>query len=152
MRGVPPTASTTVDLAELAAQLRHGLGRLARRLRREGAGPGISGPLVSAITTIERHGSMTIGALSTHELVQPPTMTRIVATLLDEGLDTRTADPFDRRIAWLAVTPAGRKLLAQRRRRMDAYLLRRLKALPPEDVEVLTRAAEIVADLTEEPR
>jgi DNA-binding MarR family transcriptional regulator len=147
-----PSAVPTVDLSEIAAQLRHGVGRLARRLRREGGGPGISAPLVSALTTIERHGTVTVGALSTHEQVQPPTMTRIVATLVEDGLVSRTPDPFDRRIGWLSVTPEGRKLLARRRRRMDAYLVARLKALPPEDVEVLERAAEIVAGLTEDPR
>jgi DNA-binding MarR family transcriptional regulator len=145
-----PTTAPALDLSEIAARLRHGVGRLARRLRREGVGPGITAPLVSALTTTERHGTMTIGALSTHEQVQPPTMTKIVASLVEGGLVTRTADPLDRRIAWLSVTPEGRKLLARRRRRMDAYLVGRLKALPPEDVEVLERAAEIIAGLTQE--
>jgi DNA-binding MarR family transcriptional regulator len=149
MRCVPSTVPA-VDLSEIAAQLRHGVGRLARRLRREGGGPGITGPLVSALTTIERHGTMTVGALSHHEQVQPPTMTKIVAALVEDGLVSRTPDPFDRRIAWLSVTPEGRRLLARRRRRMDAYLVARLKALPTEDVEVLERAAEIVARLTED--
>jgi DNA-binding MarR family transcriptional regulator len=149
MKGMPATVPT-VDLSEIAAQLRHEVGRLARRLRREGGGPGITAPLVSALTTIERHGTMTVGALSTHEQVQPPTMTTIAAALVEDGLVTRAPDPLDRRIAWLSVTPDGRKLLARRRRRMDAYLVGRLKALPPEDVEVLKRAAEIVARLTED--
>jgi DNA-binding MarR family transcriptional regulator len=79
-------------------------------------------------------------------------MTAIAAALVEDGLVTRTPDPLDRRIAWLSVTPEGRRLLARRRRRMDAYLVRRLKALPPEDVQILARAAEIVAGLTEEQR
>lgn len=92
-----------------------------------------------------------MGALSTHEQVQPPTMTKIVAGLVEEGLVARTPDPLDRRIAWLTVTPEGRKLLARRRRNMDSFLLRRLRSLPPEDVATLERAAEIIAQLTEEP-
>lgn len=147
-----PSTAPTLDLSEIAAQLRHGVGRLARRLRREGGGPGITAPLVSALTTIERHGTMNVGSLSTHEQVQPPTMTKIVAALVDDGLVTRTADPLDGRVAWLSVTPAGRKLLAQRRRRMDAYLVARLKALAPEDIATLERAAQIVAQLTEDPK
>jgi DNA-binding MarR family transcriptional regulator len=147
-----PAAPAAVDLAELAAHLRHGVGRLARRLRREGAAPGASQPQLSALTAIERHGTMTMGALAAHEQVQPPTMTTIVASLLSEGLVTRTPDPLDRRIAWLVVTPAGRKLLSRRRRKMDAFLVGRLRALPPEDVATLERAADIVAGLTEEPR
>jgi hypothetical protein len=35
---------------------------------------------------------------------------------------------------------------------MDAFLVGRLRALPPEDVATLERAADIIADLTEEPR
>jgi DNA-binding MarR family transcriptional regulator len=147
-----PPAPAAVDLAELAAQLRHGVGRLARRLRREGAAPGASQPQLSALTTIDRHGTMTMGALAAHEQVQPPTMTAIVASLLAEGLVTRTPDPLDRRIAWLVVTPEGRKLLSRRRRNMDAFLVRRLRALPHEDVATLQRAADIMAELTDGPR
>jgi DNA-binding MarR family transcriptional regulator len=147
-----PASPATVNLGELAAQLRHGVGRLARRLRREGSAPGASQPQLSALTTIERHSTMTMGALAAHEQVQPPTMTAIVAPLLAEGLVTRTPDPLDRRIAWLVVTPEGRKLLSRRRRNMDAFLVGRLRALPPEDVATLERAADIIADLTEEPR
>jgi DNA-binding MarR family transcriptional regulator len=147
-----PAAAAAVNLTELAAQLRHGVGRLARRLRREGSTPGGSQPQLSALTTIDRHGPMTMGALAAHEQVQPPTMTTIVASLLAEGLVTRTPDPLDRRIAWLVVTPEGRKLLSRRRRNMDAFLVGRLRALPPEDVATLARATEIIAELTEEPR
>ena len=146
-----PTAPASVDLAEIAAHLRHEVGRLARRLRREGAAPGAGQPQLSALTAIERHRTMTMGALSTHEQVQPPTMTKIVAGLVEEGLVARAPDPLDRRIAWLTVTPEGRKLLARRRRNMDSFLVRRLRALPPEDVATLERAAEIISGLTEEP-
>ncbi len=150
--GAVPVAPATVNLAELASQLRYGVGRLARRLRREGAAPGASQPQLSALTTIERHRTMTMGALAAHEQVQPPTMTTIVAALVAEGLVTRTSDPLDRRIAWLVVTPSGRRLLSRRRRNMDAFLVGRLRALPPEDVATLDRAADIIADLTGEPR
>ena len=146
-----PAAPATLDLAEIAARLRHGVGLLARRLRREGAAPGPGQPQVSALTAIERHGTMTMGALSTHEQVQPPTMTKIVAGLVEDGLVTRVPDPLDRRIAWLTVTPEGRRLLSRRRRNMDSFLVKRLRALPPDDVATLERAAEIIAGLTEEP-
>jgi DNA-binding MarR family transcriptional regulator len=141
---------TSLDLPEIAAQLRHGIGRLARRLRREGAAPGPGQPQLSALTTIEAHGTMTMGALSAAEQVQPPTMTKIVAGLVEEGLVARTPDPLDRRIAWLAVTTEGRRLLARRRRNMDAFLLKRLRALPADDAATLERAARIIAELTEE--
>jgi hypothetical protein len=62
-----PAASTTMNLDEIAARLRHGVGRLARRLRREGAEGGTGQPQLSALTAIERHRTMTMGALSTHE-------------------------------------------------------------------------------------
>jgi DNA-binding MarR family transcriptional regulator len=146
-----PAAPATVDLAEIAARLRHGVGLLARRLRREGAAPGPGQPQVSALTAIERHGTMTMGALSSHEQVQPPTMTKIVAGLVEDGLVARAPDPLDRRIAWLTVTQEGRRLLSRRRRNMDSFLMKRLRALPPEDVATLQRAAEIIAGLTEEP-
>jgi hypothetical protein len=34
---------------------------------------------------------------------------------------------------------------------MDSFLVKRLRSLPPEDVATLERAADIIAELTEEP-
>jgi DNA-binding MarR family transcriptional regulator len=142
------TIAAPIDTAELASRLRLGVTRLARKLRQQ-AEPGITPSLLSALSTIERAGPMTIGDLCAAEQVQPPTMTRRVASLVEAGLVARTVDPADRRVAWVRVTPAGAKSLAQTRKRKEAYLAKRLRQLEPDRLAVLEEAAAILDELVE---
>jgi DNA-binding MarR family transcriptional regulator len=139
----------TTDVAQLASRLRLGVTRLARRLRRE-AEAGITPSLLSALSTVEREGPMTIGDLGAAEHVQPPTMTRIVAALVDAGLLERWTDPRDRRVSWVRATAAGARLIARSRSRKDAYLAKRLRRLEPRELAVLEEAAGILERLVEE--
>jgi DNA-binding MarR family transcriptional regulator len=85
------------------------------------------------------------------EQVQPPTMTRIVAALVEAELVVREPDPADGRVAWVRVTPQGRRLLERSRRRKEAYLAKALRSLEPEDLRTLETAAEILERLTDAP-
>lgn len=138
--------TTTIDTTELASRLRLGVTRLARKLRQE-AEQGISPSQLVALSTIERAGPMTMGELCAAEQVQPPSMTRTVAGLVEAGLVTRDVDPTDRRVAWLSVTPDGAKLLTRSRRRKEEYLSRELRRLEPRELATLDRAAEILTRL-----
>jgi DNA-binding MarR family transcriptional regulator len=142
------TTVTPIDTAELASRLRLGVTRLARKLRQQ-AEPGITPSLLSALSTIERAGPMTIGELCAVEQVQPPTMTRLVASLVETGMVERSVDPQDRRVAWVRVTPAGARSLGQTRKRKEAYLAKRLRRLEPERLAVLEEAAAILDQLVE---
>jgi DNA-binding MarR family transcriptional regulator len=142
------TTIAPIDTAELASRLRLGVTRLARKLRQQ-AEPGMTPSLLSALSTIERAGPMTIGELCAVEQVQPPTMTRLVASLVETGMVERNVDPDDRRVAWVRVTPAGARSLAQTRKRKEAYLARRLRRLEPERLAVLEEAAAILDQLVE---
>lgn len=142
------TRDTVPDTTELASHLRLAVTRLARKLRQESE-LGLSLSLHAALSTIERAGAVTLGDLAACEQVQPPTMTRIVSALVDAGLVSREADPADGRVAWVFPTVEGRRLLQRSRRRKEAYLARRLREIPPEDLEVLERAASILERLTE---
>lgn len=136
-------------VTDLASELRLAVTRLARRLRQEGA-EGITPSQLSALASIEHHGPITLGDLAAHERVQPPTMTRIVAALADQGLVAREVDPDDRRVARVRVTSAGRRLLARSRRRKAAYLASRLRRLDDDERLLLARAVPILERLLEE--
>jgi DNA-binding MarR family transcriptional regulator len=92
---------------------------------------------------------MTIGDLCAAEQVQPPTMTRLVASLVEAGLVERNVDPADRRVAWVRVNPAGARSLAQTRKRKEAYLAKRLRRLDSDRLAVLEEAAAILDELVE---
>jgi len=144
-----PSAPPVTDLAGLASRLRLSVFRASRTLRRESQA-GISPSMLAALSTIDRHAPITAGDLALHEQVRKPTVTRILAGLVDEGLIERTADPLDRRVAWVQLTPAGRALMRNVRRRSDRFLAGRLSALDPTDLSTLERAAEILDRITEQ--
>jgi DNA-binding MarR family transcriptional regulator len=144
------TTTAPPDTAALAARLRLGVTRLARKLRQE-AEPGITPSMLAALSSAERQGPLTMRDLCAAEQVQPPSMTRIVAALADAGLVAREADPDDGRVVWVRVTPEGRRLLDRSRRRKEAYLARALRTLDPDDVATLEDAAALLERLTEVP-
>ncbi|MFN2504196.1 MAG: MarR family winged helix-turn-helix transcriptional regulator [Acidimicrobiales bacterium] len=140
--------ATSID-TELAGRLRLVVTRLGRRLRRQ-AGSDLTPSQISALSSLERLGPLTLGELSTVEGVRPPTMTKIVSALEEEGLVARRTDPRDRRVAHVAVTSSGRRLLAQTRSQTDAYLAARLQDLPPDDLAALQRAVDLLEHVLEE--
>ncbi|MFF1632149.1 MarR family winged helix-turn-helix transcriptional regulator, partial [Streptomyces sp. NPDC058272] len=64
----------------------------------------------------------------------------LVQRLEAQSLASRVADPEDGRVRLVAITDAGRELLAERRREGDARVAGLLAALPEQDVQVLSEA------------
>ena len=139
-------AETSPTATDIAAGLRLVVNRLARRMRQE-ADAGIGVSMLSALAVIDGAGRMTLGELAASEQVQPPTMTRIAAALEERGLVVREADPKDGRVAWLRVSPDGRKFLERTRGRKNAYLARRLRDFTDEDRRTLERAVTLMQRL-----
>ena len=144
MASTPTTAPEirgALDNEELASRLRLNINRLHRRLRQESLA-GLSPAQASALGAVNRLGSPTLGELAAIEQVQPPTMTRIVATLTDSGMVTRVTDVADRRSARVRITPAGKRSLERIRTLKNAFLTRRLADLSPAEQ---ARATELIA-------
>ena len=140
--------------AVLATALRISVSRLARRLRVERTVPGSGEPDLSdtqlaALAALERHGAMTPGELAEHEKVQPPSMTRVVAALVESGLVTRAPHPTDKRQVLLTATSGGRDLVNKARRRRDVWLAKRLAELAPPERAALQAAAPILEKLSQ---
>jgi DNA-binding MarR family transcriptional regulator len=142
--------TTSPPVAEIAARLRLAVVRTARRLRQDAnraEGASLSPTLTVALATVEHHGPLTPSELAERERVQRPTATRIVASLVELGLVTRTPDPSDGRGFLVAPTAEGRALLRRLRGRKNAYLAKRMRDLDPDEVATLERAAEILERL-----
>jgi DNA-binding MarR family transcriptional regulator len=145
----------TSSLTGSAARLRLAIVRTARRLRQEAVGAGgseLTPTAASALATVERHGPLTPSELAEIERVKRPTATRTLRLLTEAGLVDRAPDPDDGRSALVSVSAAGRERLRRLRGRKNAYLARRMRDLPAEDVEALERAAAILEEILEEPR
>jgi DNA-binding MarR family transcriptional regulator len=133
---------------DLAARLRLAVTRLARRLRQQAEGE-ITPSQLSALSSVDRLGPITLGDLAAVERIQPPSMTRIVSGLEEAGLVTRKVDERDRRVARVETTVAGQRFLERSRGRKNAYLAARVRTLSAEDRAVLARAATLLEQLLE---
>jgi DNA-binding MarR family transcriptional regulator len=122
------TSQPVLTHEDVATRLRIAVNRLQRRLRHQSL-EGLSPAQASALGTVNRLGQPTLGELASIEQVQPPSMTRIVASLVDSGMVTREADPSDRRSMRVRITPAGTRTLERMRTAKNAFLLRRLDEL-----------------------
>jgi DNA-binding MarR family transcriptional regulator len=145
-------APTTEKLARtdagLAAALRISVARLTRRLRSERDPDNeLSIGQLSVLGALFRDGACSIGELASHERVQPPSMTRTVNCLEEEGYVVRRAHETDRRQVVIELAEKGGATLAADRRRRDAWLARRLRELTPEERSVLRKAAPILERL-----
>ena len=145
------TQKVDTTLTDAAARLRLGIVRTARRLRQEAAGEaGLLTPTsTAALATIERHGPLTPSEIAELERVKRPTVTRTLGCLEREGLVERTPDPSDGRSSLVSVNAAGRERLRRLRGRKNAYLAKRMRDLPAEDIAALERAAAILEQMLE---
>ena len=113
--------------------------RLARRLRKH-SGTQVSPSQFSALTVLERHGSLRLGDLARREQISKSSGTRLVANLEAKGLVQRVGDETDGRITYVELTPGGRKHLAEATQRATSYLRRQLDMLSPSDRSTLLAA------------
>lgn len=134
--------------AGLAAALRVSVARLTRRLRSERDPDNeLSIGQLSVLGALFRGGACSIGELAAHERVQPPSMTRTVNCLEEDGYVVRRPHATDGRQVVIELADKGRTTLDADRRRRDAWLARQLRELTPEERAVLRKAAPILERL-----
>lgn len=133
--------------AALASSLRLSVMRLARRLRLERRADDRTLNQLAVLGTLDRHGPLSVGELASLEKVKPPSMTRTVACLEEAGLVTRRPHERDGRQVVVELTAAATDVLADDRRRRDAWLAQRLGVLDPGERELLRDVAPLLERL-----
>src|SRR5271156_709486 len=114
---------------EIADQLHSAAIHLLRKLRKEDEGSGLNAPRLSALSVIVFGGPVTLGDLAAAEQVRPPTMTRIVNALEEQGLVLKKQNTDDGRSPLISATPAGKKLWMEGRARRVRALAKQIAAL-----------------------
>src|SRR5688572_15451168 len=107
--------------AVTADRLHSGAIRLLRRLRKQDAASGLSGPQASALSVLAYGVAMNLGRLAAAEQVRAPTMSRLVKDM--EAVDRvfRRPDPADASGVILDATERGRAMFDRaRERRLSA--------------------------------
>ena len=146
---MPSVAKVSRSDSGLASSLRVSVARLHRRLRTEDVvDRQVSVGGLAVLALLAREGERTIGQIAAAERVQPPSMTRTVTCLQEDGYVERCPHPTDGRQVVVRLAARGVELLAAERRRRDAWLARRLRELTPEERAVLRQAAPILEKLS----
>ncbi|NIR46434.1 MAG: MarR family transcriptional regulator [Gemmatimonadetes bacterium] len=145
-RSRQPARSTS--LTRTADRLHSAAIHLLRRLRVEDQATGLSAPRLSALSVVVFAGPITIGDLAAAEGVRPPTVSRLVKGLEEDGLVARRRDPDDRRVQWIRATIRGRRALEKGQDRRVARLAAELARLPREEQRLLADASRVLQRLT----
>ncbi|MCU1425862.1 MAG: MarR family transcriptional regulator [Microbacteriaceae bacterium] len=134
----------------LGHELRVTLLRLARRVRAERADDAMSDARLSVLFALFNEGAQTLGSLSEHERVTPPSMNRTINSLVESGIVTRVSDASDGRKVTIDLSPEGRRLVKETRRKRDAWFASRLASLNPDERAALDAAAPILRRLADQ--
>ncbi len=130
-------------------QLRLAIQRLARRIRSNAPDDDISESQRSVLFTLGTHGRQSLGSLSEHERVTPPSMNRTVNALVASGHITRETDEEDGRRIHIDLSNTGHAFVNETRRRRDVWFTQHLQSLTEEQRRILEPAVPILKELAE---
>ncbi|MBC7760508.1 MAG: winged helix-turn-helix transcriptional regulator [Candidatus Saccharibacteria bacterium] len=129
--------------------IRLAIQRLARRIRSMQADDDVTEGQRAVLFALSKNGPQTLGSLSEHERVTPPSMNRTINALVDLGLVTRKTAPDDARKVSLDLSSTGHAFVSETQRRRDAWFTTRLDALPAEQRRLLREVTPILRDLAD---
>ena len=132
------------DARSLASRLRLAVVRLNRRLRAQRTSTAVTLTQFSALSSLKKCGPMTPGELAAKEVVQPPSMTRVIAALEEIGYVSRRPHPTDGRQSIVELTEDGLAYVLADISAREAWLDKRLAQLTDDERRTLTEAAEII--------
>lgn len=110
----------------------------------------LTGPQLSILTEVARRGEVPIGALAKATFLGPPTVTGIVDRLERQGLVSRVRAETDRRQVLIALTAAGKRVLARDPSPLHAGFRAQLLELPKVEQRQICEALERVASMMEQ--
>lgn len=127
-------------------QLARSVTRLNRRLRQERQ-TDLTPTQLSVLSAVVKIGPATPSAIAAHERVQPPSITRTLTCLVDEGFAIREPHPDDGRQVLISISDKGDAVLAEERDRRDEWLARRLAELTTPERKILREATALLERL-----
>ena len=134
---------------DLPQELRLIIQRLSRRVRFERTEDEITDGQRSVLFHLFGDGPQTLGELAARDRVSPPSMNRTVNALVGLEFVTREASATDGRKVTIDLTPVGRALVQETRRKRDAWFSARIARLTPEQRATLEAAAPILRELAD---
>ena len=130
----------TADPLTVANELRPVLLRLARELRRETEGLGITSRQATLLWQIRSHPGLSLRELASEERISAPALSGHVDRLVKAGLVERVREDGDRRRVGLALTEDVARLLKRVRARRTSWLADRLRELEAGEIDAIEAA------------
>ena len=134
-RSIPDAPDLATEVADLLHQVNHNI----RRQAMADAGPsGVTGSQMRAMRTLIRRGDpMWMSELADALGIVRRSATSVIDGLEQLGLVRRAEDPTDRRAVGVQLTEAGRKMMAEARRRRRSAAGQVLGSLSETDLTTL---------------
>jgi DNA-binding MarR family transcriptional regulator len=133
--------------SDVAARLQKLATRLLRQARLMDDGCSLTSAQYAALSTLNSHPDLSLTELARLELVSHPTMSRIVAALIKQGLVERSGAAQDKRSTRLSLTALGRDAYVSVYSRRLALIETMLSRLKPETVADLLQVLEDLPQL-----
>ena len=133
---------TTHDYLETLLVSAHRLTRIAASITGDTSSPA----LWRTLSILRVDGPLRIGALAEASRVSQPTMTKLLAKIVERELVYRIADVEDSRAWLIALAEKGERALVDHRRELGAALAPLFDGLSELDRATLERAASILED------
>jgi len=130
-------------------EIRLAIQRLARRIRSMQSDESVTEGQRAVLFALANEGAQTLGALSEHERVTPPSMNRTINALVKAGLVTRVGAEDDGRKVSIDLSPSGRTFIADTKRKRDAWFTRQLARLTAEQRTIIDQSATILREIAD---
>jgi Transcriptional regulators len=139
-QGVPDEAAELHDILTGLVQLSGRMIRLTHRV----IGGSESPATWRTLAVLQQHGPMRLGELAALSQVAQPTMTKIVAGLVERDWVKRIADQDDARAWQIGISSKGVTVLTGWRAKVATTLLPLFEDLDDADVQTLRKAVELI--------
>jgi DNA-binding MarR family transcriptional regulator len=130
-------------------ELRVLIQKVARRIRAERAGGGISDTQLGVLWWLASEGRCTPSGLAEAEKVSAPAMNRTLNALEASGFVQRDPSDDDARKVWVSITSAGNQVIAETRRLRQQWFHAQLDALTPAERAALDAVQSILKRLAD---
>jgi DNA-binding MarR family transcriptional regulator len=140
----------TPGVRETAIRLRVAISAVKRRVRETSSAGELTNPQLTALSRLDRLGSMTTAELARREQISPQAMGTTIAGLEDLGLVARIADAEDGRRSILSLTPEGLAAIRSGRNAVADRFTEVLEgSFADAEIEVLAAAAPLIERLAD---
>ena len=130
-------------------EIRLTIQRLARRIRSMQSDDNVTEGQRSVLFSLAKNGPQTLGSLSEHERVTPPSMNRTINALVQSGLVTRVSAQDDGRKVTIDLSETGQVFILETRKQRDAWFTQQLASLTREQRAIIDQSAAILRGIAD---